>query len=196
MSDSPTTRPSLLARIGNAGDQEAWRQFVELYAPLVYGFGRRRGLQDADAADLTQEVLRAVAGARGRLEYDPNRGPFRRWLFTIARNKLLDLVAKQRRQVQAAGGTTAHELLEEQPDRDGEAEWDQEYEGRLFSLAAEKVRGKFEESTWQAFWLTAVEGMPAEETAKGLGISVGAVYIAKSRVLSQLKKQVEQLRGE
>src|SRR6516225_4147415 len=87
MADSPNTRPSLLVRIRNAEDSQAWSQFVALYAPLVYGYARKRGMQDADAADLMQDVLRAVAGAAGRLEYDPLRGSFRGWLFTIVRNK-------------------------------------------------------------------------------------------------------------
>jgi RNA polymerase sigma-70 factor (ECF subfamily) len=87
MADSPTTRPSLLVRIRDPQDSQAWTQFVEVYAPLVYGFARKHGLQDADAADVTQDVLRAVAGAAGRLEYDPQRGSFRGWLLTIVRNK-------------------------------------------------------------------------------------------------------------
>jgi len=95
MTTSPHTRPSLLVRIRDAADREAWRQFVELYAPLVYRFARRRGLQDADAADLTQDVLQAVARSSGRLEYDPRRGTFRGWLFTVDRNKLHTFLRRQ-----------------------------------------------------------------------------------------------------
>src|SRR5438309_8393167 len=100
MDDSATTRPSLLVRIRDAGDGEAWTQFVEIYAPLVYGFARKHRLQDADAADLTQDVLRAVAGAVGRLDYDPQRGSFRSWLFTVVRNKLRNFRANQERRCQ------------------------------------------------------------------------------------------------
>src|SRR5438552_1369435 len=85
MPESPQTRASLLVRLRDGHDREAWRQFVDLYAPLVYGFARRRGLQDADAADLMQDVLRAVSGAAGRLDYDPAKGTFRSWLFTVTR---------------------------------------------------------------------------------------------------------------
>src|SRR5262245_26403774 len=98
MSDPPSTRPSLLVRLRDVGDQDAWRQFVRLYAPVVYAYGRRRGLQDADAADLTQDVLRAVLAAAGRFAYDPRRGSFRGWLFTLAHHRLHDLLARQRRQ--------------------------------------------------------------------------------------------------
>ncbi len=92
MGDSATTRPSLLLRIRDARDAAAWSQFVELYAPLVYGFARKHGLQDADAADLTQDVLRAVARSARSLEYDPRRGTFRGWPFTIVRHKLRNLL--------------------------------------------------------------------------------------------------------
>lgn len=90
MAEAPTTRPSLLVRIRDRRDRQAWAQFVDLYGPLVYGFGRRQGLQDADAVDLMQDVLRTVAGAVGPLDYDPRRGTFRGWLFTVARNRLRD----------------------------------------------------------------------------------------------------------
>jgi RNA polymerase sigma-70 factor (ECF subfamily) len=122
------TRPSLLVRIRDVGDREAWRQFVEVYAPLVYKFARRRGLQDADAADLTQEVLQAVAGASKRLVYDPDRGTFRAWLYTVARNKLRNaLLARQRRH---EDGNPA--LLDEQLAREEVEQWEREYEQRLF----------------------------------------------------------------
>src|SRR5262245_64058216 len=88
MAEIPPTRASLLLRLRDPQDEEAWGQFVELYAPLVYGYARKQGLQDADAADLSQDVLTAVAGAVGRLEYDPRLGSFRNWLFTIVRRKL------------------------------------------------------------------------------------------------------------
>src|SRR5258707_2128365 len=88
MAEIPPTRASLLLRLRDPQDEAAWRQFIDLYAPLVYGYARKQGLQDADAADLSQEVLGAVAGGVGRLEYDPQRGAFRNWLFTVVPRKL------------------------------------------------------------------------------------------------------------
>src|SRR5262245_33915766 len=134
MTSSPITRGSLLVRIRDAGDREAWGQFVDLYAPLVYKFARRRGLQDADAADLTQVVLQAVARARKRLEYDPARGSFRSWLFTVARNKLHNFLAGRKPYTEGSGDTSNQELLERQPapDPDEAAFWEREYERRLF----------------------------------------------------------------
>jgi RNA polymerase sigma-70 factor (ECF subfamily) len=192
MTTPPLTRPSLLVRIRDAGDRDAWRQFVEVYAPLVYKFARRRGLQDADAADLTQDVLQAVAGASKRLVYDPQRGTFRAWLYTVARNKLRNaLLARQRRHEE---GDAA--LLEEQAAREDVEQWEREYEQRLFDWAVEQARGHFQETTWRAFWITAVEGRAAADAAKELSLSVGAVYIAKSRVLARLREQIKQVTND
>src|SRR5919197_2744578 len=97
MTAPPLTRASLLVRLRDPNDADAWSEFVRLYAAVIYGFARKHGLQDADAADLTQEVLRAVAGAVGRLEYDPARGSFRGWLFTVVRNRLRDFLDGRKR---------------------------------------------------------------------------------------------------
>ena len=198
MPDSPETRPSLLVRIRDARDRDAWREFAELYGPLVYRYARKRGLQDADAADLTQEVLQAVAGACRRLEYDPGRGTFRGWLFTVARNRLHNFLLRQRRYAETYTQPDTAQGLDGHPARapDDEALWEQEYRQRLFDWAAAQVRGHFQETTWQAFWRTAVEGESAAQVAEGLGLTVGAVYIAKSRVLARLREQVQELESE
>src|SRR5437868_10770601 len=112
MTDSTPTHPSLLLRIRDSGDRQAWAEFVDVYGPLVYGFARRHGLQDADAADLTQEVLHAVAAAVGRLDYDPQRGSFRGWLFTAVRNRLHNALARRRRECRGGGGSAAQLALE------------------------------------------------------------------------------------
>jgi RNA polymerase sigma-70 factor (ECF subfamily) len=194
MADSTATRPSLLLRIRDLQDRKAWAEFVDLYAPLVFGFGRKHGLQSADAADLTQEVLRAVAGAAARLEYDPGRGSFRGWLFTVVRNRLRNfLAARRRRRADGADGG----CLDEHPAReDGSDLWDREYEQRLFAWAAEQVRPTCQEATWRAFWLTAVEGWSGKEAARALGISQAAVYLAKRRIMNRLKELVQQLQSE
>jgi RNA polymerase sigma-70 factor (ECF subfamily) len=159
---------------------------------VVYGFARKRGLQDADAADLMQEVFRAVSAAIGRLDYNPERGTFRSWLFTVTRSKLANFLNGRRRHPRGSGDSDAQERLEEQsaPGDDGAALWDREYEQRVFHWATEQVRGEFQEATWQAFWLTAVEGRNAKEVGQRLGLSPGAVYVAKSRVLARLKEEV------
>jgi RNA polymerase sigma factor (sigma-70 family) len=197
MPESPGTRPSLLVRIRDPGDREAWRQFVALYAPLIHGLSRRRGLQDADAADLTQEVLRAVAAAAPTLVYDPARGSFRGWLYTVTCRKIHDYRGKHLHRERGSGDSATHRLLNEQPAPDDEeGRWERDYQSHLFALAAEQVRDGFEATTWRAFWLLAVEGKSGEEAAQNLGMSVGAVYVARSRVLARLKKQVHLLEGD
>jgi RNA polymerase sigma-70 factor (ECF subfamily) len=195
MAEAPETRPTLLVRLRDAGDGAAWAQFVEIYAPLIYGFARKKGLQDADAADLTQEVLRAVAQAMPRLAYDPERGSFRGWLFTVVRSKLATF--RQRRAAQVQGRADS-DLLDAAPapqDDEG-AIWQQEYRQRVFSWAASQVQAEVEATTWQAFWQTAVEDRPARDVAAGLGLSVAAVYMARSRVLARIRACVQHVQGE
>jgi RNA polymerase sigma factor (sigma-70 family) len=198
MGDESATSPSLLIRIRDRGDHPAWSQFVDIYQPLIHGFARKHGLQEADAADLTQEVLRAVARSVERLDYDPRRGSFRGWLFTVVRNKLRDFLEGRQRQVQGSGDTGVQAALNEQPTpADGpEAEWDRDYERRLFGWAAEQVKGAVHEKTWQAFWRTAVEGKSGQDVARELGMSVAAVYLAKSRIMARLKEHVRRLQVE
>jgi RNA polymerase sigma factor (sigma-70 family) len=195
MKQLPATRASLLVRLRDPHDGEAWRQFVQVYASVVYGFARKRGLQDADAADLMQDVFRAISAAIGRLDYDPARGSFRSWLFTVTRSKLYNFLASQRRQVRGSGDPGVQEQLEEQsaPGEEAAALWDREYEQRVFTWATQQVRGEFQEATWQAFWLTAVEGVGAREVGARLRMSPGAVYVAKSRILARLKEEVHRL---
>jgi RNA polymerase sigma-70 factor (ECF subfamily) len=198
MSEAGTTRASLLVRIRDCDDDQAWSQFVEIYAPLVYGFARRHGLQDADASDLTQDVLQSVARAARTLDYDPARGSFRGWLFTIVRNKLRDLVGQCGRQVRGTGDTSIQNLLNDQPAHEAEesAIWEREHERRLFTWAGEQVSREVQTSTWQAFWLTAVEGKSGHEVANSLGMTVAAVYLAKSRVMSRLKQKIQEVQAD
>ena len=197
MPDAPPTRLSLLIRLRDHRDHEAWTQFVEVYAPLVYGFVRKRGLQDADAADLTQACLRQVAAHIGSLEYDPRRGTFRGWLFTIVRNKLRDFY-DQPRLNQGSGDPGVQRLLESraasEPDEAGE--WEREYRRGLLAWAAEQVRPEVQETTWQAFWQTAVEGKSGKEVAANLGLSTAAVYLARSRVMARLRSVIREVQEE
>jgi RNA polymerase sigma-70 factor (ECF subfamily) len=191
MADVPLTRASLLVRLRNAQDEAAWAEFVQLYVPLLYRFLRRKGLQDADVADLSQEVLGAVAGAVRRLEYDPRKGAFRSWLFTIVRRRLSNWRDRQATQTRGSGDSAVHQLLEQSAaDADVESEWETEWQRRVFAWACEQVRPQVRGNAWQAFWQTAVEGRSGKEVAADLGISVSAVYLARSRVFARLRKLV------
>lgn len=200
MNQLPPTAPSLLVRLRDADDGRAWGQFVEVYSPLIYQFARRHGWQDADAADLMQDVLSSVAGGIRKFEYEPSRGLFRSWLFTIVRRKISDAAVRRRRHPEeqtapapaSKGGTATEPAAPSAPD--GEADlWEREYQWRLMQWGLDQIRGEFEESTWQAFLLTTLEGQSAKDASNRLGISVGAVYIAKSRVLTRLKERLQQI---
>jgi RNA polymerase sigma factor (sigma-70 family) len=196
MDESPATRRSLIVKLRDPSDTAAWHEFVANYGPLVYGLARRKGLQDADANDLCQEVFRAVAGAVDR--WDPARGSFRGWLSRIARNLLINFLMRQRHQPRGSGTTSVQDLLEAQPAADPSATalFEAEYEKHLFLWAAAEVRGEFVTTTWQAFWQTGVEGRSPQEVAAELNLSVGAVYVARSRVLARLRRRIEQLGDE
>jgi RNA polymerase sigma factor (sigma-70 family) len=142
MSEIPNTRASLLVRLRDAREAEVWQQFAGLHGPLVYRFGRRHHLQDAGAADLTQDVLQSVSTAVGRLEYDPGRGSFRGWLFTLVHRRLADLLARHKRQGRASGDSDVRSLLQNLPAEEVD-HWNREYERRLFAWAAGKARREF-----------------------------------------------------
>lgn len=192
MSDVPATQPSLLVRVRDAADDRAWSQFVDIYAPLIYEFARKRGLQDADAADLTQEVLSALARGIQRFEYDPKRGTFRAWLFTVVVNKFRTMRTRQQKQQHGSGDSAALQLIQEVPAPSDSQEWDEEFEQRLFAWAAQQVRATVEPSTWDAFWQTAVLGDRPIDAAEKLGLTVAAVYMAKSRVIARLRETIQQ----
>ena len=196
MNESPTTRLSLLVRLRNADDPQAWEDFVNLYAPLVYALARRHGLQDADAADLTQDVLRALVRAVPQFRYDPARGRFRGWLFTVARNQLRKFLQARRRQPIGSGDPEADQLIQQQPAEEEVATWEREYQARLFDLASQRVRRCFRPATWEAFWRSTVQGEDASAVGASLGMSVGAVYIARTRVLARIREEVRLLEGD
>ena len=194
MSHDLMTQPSLLVRIRDCRDAAAWRQFVEIYAPLIYGYLRKQGLQDADAGDVTQEVLRTVAQSIGQWNYDQQRGTFRGWLFAVVHSRLSDYQRRKQRHDAAVQAATA--VVQSAGGYHSSAEWDCDYQRQLFQAAAGQVRGDFSESTWRAFWLAAVEGKPAQEIAAILTITPAAVYLAKARVMARIRQQLELLTGE
>ncbi|HKI18020.1 MAG TPA: sigma-70 family RNA polymerase sigma factor [Isosphaeraceae bacterium] len=196
MDQTPATRASLIIKLRDSNDEIAWSEFVALYEPLVYRLARQKGLQDADARDLCQEVFRAVAQAVDR--WEPGRGSFRGWLSRIARNLLINFLTRGHSQFRGSGATSVMELLDAQPapDPSASARFEAEYQRRVFQWAADNVRGEFTPATWQAFWQTAVEDRSPSQVARELGLSVGAIYIARSRVLARLKRRIEKLGDE
>lgn len=192
MIDELATRPSLLIRIRDARDQQAWCEFVEIYLPVVYRFVRRLGLQDADSADTAQEVLRTVSARMPSFTYDRDAGKFRNWLLTVARSRTADLVERRRKEGNGTGDSRVEGLIDEQSAHASDGDWELEYRRGLFDWAAEKTRRKFTDQTWQAFWLTSVEGRKTPDVARTLDMSVGAIYIARSRVMASIRACVRE----
>ena len=187
---APTTRVSLIARLRESDDVEAWSEFVAIYGPLIYHYGNRKGLQNADACDLTQEVLREVLKSIDRFDYDPRLGRFRGWLRVVTRRALARMLEKQRQETLGNGDTATHQTIANVAD-EGEDLWEREHRMHLLRWAANAIRDEFKESTWQAFLLTAVDGRRPQEVAERTGLSVGAVYVAKSRVMNRLREKIQ-----
>lgn len=187
----PETKASLILRLPSADDAEAWQEFVSIYEPFVYRFARRGGLQDADARELVQNVLLSVARAVGRWRPDRQRGRFRTWLFRIARNQMLDVLAKQRRSIVASGGSDLFNHLDQTLTSGDDQNLRLEHRRELFRWAAERVKAAVNEATWNAFWMTAIQEQTVEIVARELELTTGAVYIARSRVLARLRDEVQ-----
>jgi RNA polymerase sigma-70 factor, ECF subfamily len=183
------TSLSLLDRL-RGNDPEAWRRLVALYGPLVLYWGRRAGLSEEDAADLLQNVFQSVTGAIDRFRRDRPGDTFRGWLWSIARNKLRDHFRAREREPVAAGGSEALAHFTQVPEDEPESDAGTEPSRGLLHRALELVRGGFEETTWQAFWQTAVDGRPPADVAAALGLGLASVYQAKSRVLRRLREEL------
>lgn len=191
-SDSPepfVTRATLLGRLRDTDDTEAWGRFVEIYTPLVHRYLRSKGLQEADACDVAQEVMRAVARTMPTYVYDPAKGKFRHWLLTVTRRKQVDFLRGQARRPEPAGETAMARVLEESHDVEEEA-WETDYHRRLFEWAVGELRPKVSETTWLAFWQTAVEERDPAEVGRELGLGLGSVYVAKSRTIARLRELI------
>jgi RNA polymerase sigma factor (sigma-70 family) len=186
----PDTRLSLVARLKDRGDQEAWCQFVEIYRPLVHRLAALKGLQDADAEDLAQQVFSAVAYAVERWEPDRTRARFRTWLQRIAQNLILNALTRVKPD-RASGDVAEHDALLGQAAREGpdSALLRTEYQREVFKWAARQVRAEFQPDTWQAFWSTAVKGRDVVQVAEELEKTPGAVYAARGRVMRRLKQK-------
>lgn len=192
-----TTSTGLLQGIRDH-DRTAWQRIVSIYSPLVYGWTRRAGFQQADAADLTQEVMLAVLGHAARFEKRSPSDRFRAWLRTICKNKINDRYRSQKAAPDGRGGTTANAQLQEMeevvsnPASDAsDLESDLE-KVRLRRRALEQAKGMFKENVWLSFWRTAVEGDHPADVAEDLGMTVWAVYKAKTRVLQRLRTELEE----
>lgn len=189
------TRLSLLFRVRDISDNGSWREFVQCYAPRVFDWCRKFGLQDADAADATQMVLLKLVDCLQRFEYDPEQGRFRSWLKTVTRNVAADVGRQWRErglgvEVIEIAGAVDGQLS---PDEELYQAIESAFREEMLRAAEERVRLRVHPATWQAYWLCCREQITAPAAAARLEIAVTDVYVAKSRVLKQLRAEIGRL---
>ena len=197
MDDVPDTRDSLLIRIADPCDQGAWEQFARIYRPVVYNVARMRGLQDADAQDVAQQVLIAVARALPTWERRDESTRFRHWLCRIARNATVNMLTRQPRD-RAVGGDDIRPEVQVDNKLDGglDSQLEREYRRQHFRKAAERVGSRADAITWQAFAITMIDGLSIPDAAAQLDRSEAVIYAARSRIIRRLRDAVKQLEDE
>jgi RNA polymerase sigma factor (sigma-70 family) len=198
MAIAPTTRASLLLRLRDSQDHEAWIEFLAVYEPVVYRLLRKNGLQDADARDVMQELLLSVSRTIDRWHPVRETGSFRGWLRRVARNLVINWLKHRDRRVAGTGDWALQGMLNLLPAADApeSVEFDRELRRALYHRAADQVRREVHATSWQAFWETSVMGASAADTASKLGMAVGAIRVAKCRVLTRLRAAVAALEKE
>ncbi len=192
----PETRDSLLIRVADARDQVAWEQFARLYRPVVYNVARMRGLQDADAQDVAQQVLIAVSRAIPAWKRIDGTTRFRHWLCRIARNATINCLTRQPGDRAVGGNFYLPDAVSREADIDLDSQLEREYRRQLYRRAAEVVRSRTDENTWQAFAMTMIDGIPIAEAAIRLERSEAVVYAARSRIMRRLRDIVKELEAE
>lgn len=194
--EHPTASTNLLDGIQRM-NADSWTRLVTTFGPVVYGWCRASGVPDADAPDLVQNVFRSVAHSVNRFERAKPVGSFRSWLATITRNQVRDFFRRESHREAAAGGTDAWRQLQGQPDRESADTLDstitpESAERAVQRRVVELVRSEFEPRTWQAFWMTAVQGRTGAEVAAELSLSVASVYQARSRILRRIRQRLSE----
>jgi RNA polymerase sigma factor (sigma-70 family) len=190
MNRSPTTRYSLIVRLRDRTDQSAWREFSDIYRPVVIRLAKGKGLQHADAEDLAQQVLGSIAKAIDAWQPDPERAQFRTWLHQISRNAILNALTRQKPD-RASGDSAERLILQQESAQENDSDLIRlESRREIFRWAAKSVRHEFHSVTWDSFWLTAVEGLVPEVVAERLRKQVGSIYAARSRVMKRLREKV------
>ena len=190
LQSSDGTSSDLLSRV-RAHEPAAWERLAELYGPLVYYWCWRSGLQDADAADVVQNVFVAVASAIENYRREPG-ATFRGWLWTVTRSKVQDHFRRTRKESPGVGGSEAQRRLAEvsyQPNEPAD-EQDEAETTALIHRALGSIGGDFEPATWSAFWRTVVDGERPVDVANQLGLSANAVRQCKRRVLRRLREEL------
>lgn len=193
LTETPPTHSILLTPIKQGKVIETWREFVRFYSPVIYGFARKKGLQDADAADLMQTVLRRAARGAGTMEYNRQRGTTSGWLYSVTLKQIYDFLPAHQNRPRTTGAGSSRINSASDPFSETDPDWDIEYQRQLAAKAMERVKCEFHSLTWQAFRKTSVEGQPAQDVSRELQMTPGEVCVAKGRVLARVCEEMQRL---
>jgi RNA polymerase sigma-70 factor (ECF subfamily) len=192
------TSPSLLLRLRNAEDAEAWERFFELYSGTILAFARARGCAPHEANDVLQETMVYLLRIMPSFEYDPAKGTFRGYLFRVVDGRVKDAYRRKRHECELEEERDALRLLIDRPDEDGieaaQWEWDRIWNQNLLLQAIEGVRKRVTASTYAAFERCVIREESGTEVAKDLNVSRDAVYKSCARFMALLRKEVADLR--
>lgn len=194
MNEWPETSESLILRVKDPADAAAWSAFLAIYRPVVYRLARSRGLQDADADDLAQQVFVSIARAVENWQPAVSGPPFRVWLYRIAHNEILKSITR-RKPDSATGSSSVQEMLQATPQSEADASVELLRESRMeaFRWASEAVRHEFTAATWSMFWQSTVDDQAVDGVAKKHNRTSGAVYLARYRVMKRLKEKIDEV---
>lgn len=187
--ESPPTRVSLILHLQNEQDDAAWREFVTVYESFLMRLIQRRGVPATHVSDVTNQVLSAIARSITQWKDDQQDASFRRWISRVARNVVIKYMSNERRHVSAVGGTDALESLGQLPAPLND-EIERQYEHELIVWAAEQVKCEFIDTSWQAFWMTMIEGRAVADVAQTLAVSPGSIYMSRGRILKRIRDKV------
>ena len=193
MVETPPTRSTRQSPTGHETGADAWREFVRIHGPVIYGFARKRGLPDAAAADLVEAVLRGAATGAGTGEYDPGRGTTGGMLYAVTRDRIRDALAAGTKRPRGTGDDDSRAASAPEYRTEPDPDWDIGYQRAVAGAALDRVKTGSPSSTWRAFWMTAVDGRLARDVGLELGMSPGEVYLARCRVLARLREEVRRL---
>ncbi|WP_437206771.1 RNA polymerase sigma factor [Planctomicrobium sp. SH664] len=191
-SQSPETHPSLIVRLSDAQNHDAWCAFISAYEVFLRQFCLRLGVPRQQLPDATQQILLTVLKSVADWKSDGQPESFRRWLQRLARNVVIKFMVQERRHPQGTGGSGEIAVTEPSDPR-ALADAERSYDEELIHWAAAQVRHEFHPSSWEAFWRTAIEQVPVVSVASDLGISPGAIYMARSRIVARIRSRISEI---
>lgn len=186
------TRPSLLLRVRNHADDAAWKEFYELYSPLLYRYARAQGLNHVDAEEIQSQCCEAIVRQIGSFEYDRTNGSFKGWLRTMVARRVIDRLRKRRE----------HQLdsaeLRQLPDEEDPADdvWERQWREQHLRYCVQSIRGQVHEDTWETFRLMLEEGLSVPEVCERIGATPNQVYKSRARMLAMVREKMQYLEAE